>query len=499
MEKLILHDIIKEAKDKADKFQLYHNFQHLNHNRNERRLIAAPDKYIKEPDEWLKDKKFNPFYVLKHKKQIARSIARKLLSGTYTPHPPFEKEIKKKGGGVRRINIYQIPDSAVSDRFYHNLLAKNKHRFSSLAYAYRNDRNIHFAIQDIASEIESRNRIYVAEFDFSDFFGSISHDYLYEQLKKNAFLVSNLELQVIESFLGPKGKGIPLGTSISLFLANLACWKLDRDLEDEGLRFARYADDTIIWSNEYGKIAKAFEIISSFSKTTGILINFRKSDGISILQKDGLQAEFKNSKQFVEFLGYKMSCDNISIKSDSVKNIKQQISYLLYRNLIQPLNGVNTNGKHVPTHGIDRDLVTAIMQIRRYLYGDITERMLTNYLVGANKTLKFKGIMSFYPLVNDEAQMKSLDAWLISTILNAVKLRKRHLQRHHPRSIFTNFPFDRPKEIFIEECKKKKIFGKMGLMQIPSFFRIHKAISKGVVNEGIERVMHPDSVTYYED
>jgi len=499
MEKTILHDLIKEAEEKANKFHLYHNHQHLSHKRNVRRLINAPAKYINEPEEWAKDKKYNPFYVLKRKEQIAKSLARKLLSGEYIPNPPFKKEIPKKNGGVRKISIYQIPDAAVSDRFYHNLLAKNKHRFSSLAYAYRNDRNIHFAIQDIAAEIASTPRIYVAEFDFSDFFGSINHIYLYEQLEKNAFLVSALDLQVIKAFLSFEPIGIPLGTSISLFLANLVCWTLDRKLEDEGLRFARYADDTIIWSSDYGKISRAFDIISDFSKHTGIFINFKKSDGISLLQKKGLQSEFKNSKQHIEFLGYQISCDNISIKSDSVKKIKNQISYLLYRNLIQPLISPITNGKHIPNRGKDRDLVTAIMQIRRFLYGEISERMLGNYLNGANKRLKFKGIMSFYPLVNDEAQMVALDAWLISTILNILKLRKKHLLRHHPRLVFSNFPFDLSKDDLIDKCKSERIFGKKGLMQIPSFLRIHKAITKGVVNEGIEKIMNPASFLYYED
>src|SRR5690606_35810978 len=212
--------------------------------------------------------------------------------------------------------------SAVSDRFYHNLLSKNKHRFSSLTYAYRNDRNIHFAIQDIANELNAVPRIFVAEFDFSNFFGSIDHAYLYKQLEKNAFLVSNTELEIIKAFLSSNDKGIPMGTSISLFLANVVCWKLDRDLEDEGVRFARYADDTIIWSKDYGKISKAFEIISRFSDETGIGINYKKSDGISLLQSNQIPSEFHNTKEFVEFLGYKISTDSISIKEKSVVKIK---------------------------------------------------------------------------------------------------------------------------------------------------------------------------------
>lgn len=499
MEKIILEEISREASEKVKSFQLYHNYLHLGYQRNQRRLIIYPSKYVQTPEEWNIDRKHNPYYVLRRRKQIAKSISKKLLNGTYRPNDPYQKEIQKAAGGTRKINIYQIPDSAVSDRFYRNLLSKNKHRFSSLAYAYRNDRNIHFAIQDIGNEIRSTPRVFVAEFDFSDFFGSINHEYIFQQVRKNAFLVSELELKVIKAFLGPYNKGIPLGTSISLFLANLACWKLDRDLENEGLRFARYADDTIIWSKDYSKISKAFDIISTFSEETGILINYKKSDGISLLQQRGLESEFNNHKEFINFLGYKISSENISIKDNSVRKIKKQISYLLYRNLIQPLKSDPINARTIPELDEDKDLVTAIMQIRRYLYGEVSERTLSNYLNGAIKTLKFKGIMSFYPLIDNEIQMKALDAWMLSSILNVLRLRLKLILISNPAYIASNFPFLVNKDEFVNYCKKKRVFGKPGLMQVPSFLRIYNAIRKGVINEGVEAVMHPSSINYYEE
>ena len=136
------------------------------------------------------------------------------------------------------MSIYQIPDATVSKIYYSRLLAKNKHRFSSFSYAYRNDRNVHFAIQDIWLDISRDTRSFIAEFDFSDFFGSISHDYLKAQYKSNGFYISDEEQFVIDSFLESREEnkkvGIPQGTSISLFLANLVCWQLDLRLERSG-------------------------------------------------------------------------------------------------------------------------------------------------------------------------------------------------------------------------------------------------------------------------
>lgn len=499
MEKIILRDIIDEASDKILRYQKYHNNLQLSHQRDQKRVSNPPAKKINTPEEWKDSRLHNPFYVMKRKEQISKSIAKKIKNGTYKPNKPFRKEIKKKGGGIREISVYQIPDAAVSDRFYKNLLSKNKHRFSSLSYAYRNDRNLHFAIQDIALELSSSSRLYIAEFDFSNFFGSIKHKHLFKQLEENSFLVSELEKKIIKSFLEPfNGIGIPLGTSISLFLANLACWNLDRSFENEGIRFARYADDTIVWTKDYSKIGKAFDIISQFSKETGIELNLKKSDGISLLQSAAMPSEFATPKEYVEFLGYKVSNESVGIKSSSVNKIKKQISYILYRNLLQPLTTVKLKALLLPADGLDRDYVTSIMQIRRYLYGNLTEVTLKKYLNGTYKHLSFKGIMSFYPLINDENQMLEMDRWLLSTILNTLKKRKGLLLKESPHFNIEQFPFNCKGVELIEKSKKIIIYNKEGLGQVPSFLRIHKALRKGLIEEGIERVMHPKSNYYYE-
>lgn len=364
--------IEEEAQKLIDRYHAYHNFLHLEHKRNKERVLDAPDKEVKTPDYWRIDPKFNPFYVRKRRKSIARSIAKKLTDGTYHPRRPFEKKIDKPGGGTRTLSIYQLPDVAVSRIFYERLLEKNQHRFSSFSYAYRNDRNVHFAIQDISVDLSLDARAFVAEFDFSDFFGSISHEYLRKQFDTNGFYVSEQERIVIDAFLGDREKGIPQGTSISLFLANLVCWRLDKSLEALGVKFARYADDTVIWSSSYQKVCDAFALINDFSSSAGVKINAKKSEGISLLTRKGLPSELNSTKNSIEFLGYAISVDAVSIKASSVEKIQKQVSYILYKNLIQPLKGSVLKGLKIPSNNKDEALLTAMLQIRRYLYGGLT-------------------------------------------------------------------------------------------------------------------------------
>ncbi|RJE70730.1 RNA-dependent DNA polymerase [Pseudoalteromonas sp. MSK9-3] len=490
--------IAKIIKDEADKliarYHEYHNRMHLEQIRNEKRLgDSASKKVIHVPDYWKHDKKFNPFYVRKRHKSIAHSIAKNIEKRTYKPNAPYLKSVPKSDGGERTVSIFQIPDAAISKLFFSRLLAKNKHRFSSFSYAYRNDRNVHFAIQDIAVDLALDERTFIAEFDFSDFFGSISHDYLFQQFDKNGFFISPEEKYVIKAFLSGRKVGIPQGTSISLFLANLTCWKFDHSLEKEGVKFSRYADDTVVWTPDYSKICNSFGLINEFANDAGVKINASKSEGISLLTKEDFPSEI-SAKSSVDFLGYTLSVENVSIKDKSLEKIKKQLSYILYRNLIQPLKQSSLAGQEIPANDKDKSLLSAMMQCRRYIYGGLSKKQMKDYLSGRTKRIYFKGVMSFYPLVNDVEQLTKLDGWLLSILHRTIQLRAKLLiqwgfnQNH-------SFPFNQSREQLLKSCAEKLIKGKP-LLEIPSFLLIHKALQKGLLEAGIEKVMNPESLNY---
>lgn len=487
--------IEKEAEKLALRHHAYHNALHVE---NERKLTRSSSptnlKSVVKPPHWSHDRKFNPFYVKKHAKTIAYSIAKKIESKTYEPLAPSKNKITKSSGGYREVAVYQIPDAAISTFFYHRLLSKNKHRFSSFSYAYRDDRNVHFAIQDIAVELSQNSRLFVAEFDFSKFFDAISHQYLFEQFDQNGFFISEEERSVIKSFLKGRDRGIPQGTSISLFLANLACWKLDKQLEKEGLQFARYADDTIIWSRNYAKITNALDIMTCFSKEVGVALNAEKSEGISILCPNEMRSEFYKTKESVEFLGYSISVDSVSIKASSVIKMKREISYILYKHLIQPLKSTPLKALKIPANNKDEALLSAICEIRRYMYGNLSEDMLAAYLSGRSNRIFFKGIMSFYPLINNEHQMKSLDGWLVNAIFKAVQKRSKLLVSHHqPRTHI--FPFNESRKGLLKGCNRSRVNG-MKLLKIPSFLTIYQAMQKGLVEVGISGITDSKANTY---
>ena len=135
-----------------------------------------------------------------------------------------------------------------------------------------------------------------------------------------------------------------------------------------------------------------------------------------------------------------------------------------------------------------------MLQIRRYLYGGLLHRDLVAYIKGQRKSLHFKGVMSFYPLLNDVMQLRALDGWLVSTISRCVQCRSKHLLSHgFDRT--DSFPFNVKSDELLGKYRRKRIYGKR-LLEVPSFHLIYKALQRGVIQAGIERVMHPESSKY---
>ena len=409
--------------------------------RRERRTTGSTTKPITyRPRYWELAEGFNPYLVRARSARIGHAIHKHIATKSYTPHSPYLHVVPKADGGLREICVFQVADSAISRLIFDRLNKKNRALMSSRAYAYRDDVSAHDAIQFIGSELRGKSRVFLAEYDFSKYFDNISHDYLWGIIRDHQFLLTAAEEVVIRSILLSKPldfdsydetasvareRGIPQGTSISLFLANVAAWELDRSLEKLGVSFVRYADDTLIWSTDYAQLCRAVETLHEVAGRIGTPINVEKSSGIRLLVPEGAPAEIKSTTE-VEFIGHRLTLDSIGIKDSVVRRIKKRINELLYFNLIrEPAAGTQDLGR---LKSVDRDYVTYIWQVRRYLYGDISERVLRRFEEKGVPRRRFRGVMSFFPLIDDSKQLEALDSWLVCATCLAVRKRGRLLR-----------------------------------------------------------------------
>ena len=393
------------------------------------------------PDYWLIEPQFNPFYVRKRHACLAHALDLAIRAGHYTPRPCLRSTIPKSGGGNRVLSIFTVVDSAVSFWLFKRLLDRNTQFFSSYAYAYRADRNAHHAIEHIGRAVRGRWRLYVLEYDFSKFFDSINHAYLFGVIDRY-LRVSPRERQLLDAFLksphaqgveGYKAKcfqtvdvGIPQGSSLSLFLANVACLELDRELEKTGAIFARYADDTVIICEDYATATKAASLMLAHGDRSKVRVNFDKSSGVSLIAPV-LGAEMKAKPSF-DFLGHEISSGAIAPPMKTITRMKRTLCRIIHRHLLLYPSKKLFNPARLEPPGIDWDLVTCINELRHYLYGSkLTEQHLTGALKRELPLRSTRCAMSFLPLVDDPKRFTELDGWLANLLLRSYRRRRQVL------------------------------------------------------------------------
>jgi hypothetical protein len=504
---VISEAISKEAGKLVCRHQIYASELARCLQRREVRTGLVQTKHVKAPQYWSADKGFNPYHVRAHSKAIAYAVTKALDTYTYQPRPAVEYSVPKPGGGQRPVSVFQVADNAISRLTFDRLLDKNSRHFSAHAYAYRRDLTIHDAVLHVASDLQHKSRIFIAEFDYSKFFDSINHEHIERILRDRRFFITSRESLIIKAFLQAptlpltqydaaskekRSEGIPPGTSISLFLANVAAYPLDRRLEDLGVGFARYADDTLIWSGNYSKICEAVDVLEEVGFEMGVDLNFDKSDGISILCPDSVPAEFKH-KSSVCFIGYEISPENISIRPLSLRRIKEKLAYLVYSNLLQAVKKGHIVAGRV-SGNIDDDYVVMLHQIRRYLYGELSESQLLKYMARQTPLMRYHGLMSFYPVVDDERRLKEIDGWLIGSVHRALRLRARLLKTAGVTALPR--PHGRSKHQLLA-LRQRVAGGFLKDLRFPSIARVSRLMRRAARTYGASTVANPQSAKYY--
>jgi RNA-directed DNA polymerase len=165
----------------------------------------------------------------------------------------------------------------------------------------------------------------------------------------------------------------------------------------------------------------AANVMATFSESIGAEINLKKSKGISLLSAPGERSEI-SSAQSVEFLGYRMTRSSVGLKDSVVDRIKTRVDYIVWSNLLEPLQKGTFNIERVAMP-VDRDYQVMIGQLRRYFYGNLTEAKVRELERGAVKRMRYPGLMAHFPLIDDMEQLKALDGWMLNTVAQALKRR----------------------------------------------------------------------------
>lgn len=250
------------------------------------------------------------------------SLRKSIEDGSYTPMPVRRVEIPKPNGGVRLLGVPTVTDRFIQQAISQVLTPVFDPIFSENSYGFRPNRRGHDAVRKARKYIEEGYR-WVVDLDLEKFFDKVNHDKLMGLLAKR--IEDKRILKLIRSYLESgimingleiaNDEGVPQGGPLSPLLSNIMLNELDKELEQRGHKFVRYADDC----NVYVKTKKA---------------GHRVKQSVTEFIEKKLKLKVNNEKSAVDrpwkrkFLGFSFTFHKqpkIRIANETLKKVKQKI------------------------------------------------------------------------------------------------------------------------------------------------------------------------------
>ena len=331
-------------------------------------------------------------------------------------------------GKERTIYIFPWEERLVDVLLYRLLNFHLNAWFSNHSYAYRlNGLGINTCQKKITTALNSVSKpLFIIKRDLANYFNSIDQnlllkklenlidpkDYLFALLRQRINFSYEKDGQIIQAT-----RGIPFGTAIACFFANVYLTALDRLLEKiPNLQYFRYSDDILMFSRDKNVISEAMQIYNTYIAEHGLEDKKRHQQDLFFNQERLSYEGFKGTDKF-KHLGLEYRANGLTgLSRDKTRKICNIFRYAL-RKKKNHLAYITDETKRI-------NLVINTIQDT------------------LNDGIRHIAIIDYYLRhVDDENQLKLLDRWLAEEALSVI------FSNGHKKGNFKRLSFAKLREL----------------------------------------------------
>lgn len=259
-----------------------------------------------------------------------RSIKEQIRERKYNPQAVKRVEIPKPNGGIRKLGIPTVIDRVIEQAITQILTPIFDPLFSDSSYGFRPNRRCEQAIIKLLEHFND-GYVWIVDIDLEKFFDNVPQDKLMSYVGRviHDGDTESLIRKYLKAGVMVNGRyeatnlGTPQGGNLSPLLSNIMLDELDKELENRGLHFTRYADDCVI-------------VLKSKAAATRVMYSI--TDWIE--RKLGLKVNATKTKitppNKLKYLGFGFWKDKQEWKArpheDSVEKLKRKLKALCKRN-----------------------------------------------------------------------------------------------------------------------------------------------------------------------
>lgn len=248
------------------------------------------------------------------------TIVNRLISGEELSIPQ-KRIINKMGTGKKRVVYTYLPEEMIVLKVIAYQLYQYDNLFAPNCYAFRKGLQASDAVLRIHSRVRNR-QMWAYKLDIQNYFNSIPIPKLLPILKRALaedqmlydffvrMLTSN-KVSYRDEILEEK-HGIMAGTPTSPFLADIFLNDVDHYFHKQGVIYARYSDDIILFADSYE------ELLQYKAKLNELIVEYG-------LQVNPTKEHIFAPDEGYEFLGFKCKGEQIDISSASLQKMKGKI------------------------------------------------------------------------------------------------------------------------------------------------------------------------------